>query len=147
MAIVTGSARGIGKGIALRLAREGMQIVIHGHLQEETEATASQLSSLGAQVLAVTANFHQEAEIYRMFGKTMQAFGRLDLLVNNAAELGRGRIFEVGLSLLDGEISVNIKGAYLCSYRAAELMREAGRAGWKGHRKSALKRLRPWRSR
>jgi NAD(P)-dependent dehydrogenase (short-subunit alcohol dehydrogenase family) len=144
VAIITGSARGIGKGIALRLAREGMKVVVHGHIQEETEATASQLSSLGAQVLAVTANFRQEAEIYGMFDETTQAFGRLDLLVNNAAELGRGRIFEVGLSLLDGEISVNIKGAYLCSYRAAELMREAGgniinissvgglRAHWRG---------------
>jgi NAD(P)-dependent dehydrogenase (short-subunit alcohol dehydrogenase family) len=126
VAIVTGSARGIGKGIALRLAREGMKVVVHGHLQEETEATAAQLTGLGAQVLAVTANFRQEAEIYRLFDESMQAFGKLDLLVNNAAELARGKIFEVGLSSLDSEISVNIKGAYLCSYRAAELMREAG---------------------
>jgi len=75
----------------------------------------------------------------------MRTFGKLDLLVNNAAELGRGPMFEVGLTLLDSEISVNIKGAYLCAYRAAEIMREAGggniinissvgglRAHWKG---------------
>jgi NAD(P)-dependent dehydrogenase (short-subunit alcohol dehydrogenase family) len=126
VAIVTGSARGIGKGIALRLAREGMKVVVHGHLQDETEATSAQLISLGADVLAITANFRQEAEIYRLFDQTMQTFGKLDLLVNNAAELGRGPMFEVGLPLLDGEINVNIKGAYLCAYRAAEIMREAG---------------------
>ena len=126
VAIVTGSARGIGKGIALRLAREGMKIVVHGHLQAETETTAAQLASLGAEVLAVTANFHQEADIYRLFDETMQTFGKLDLLVNNAAELGRGLMFEVGLPLLESEISVNIKGSYLCSYRAAEIMRDAG---------------------
>jgi 3-oxoacyl-[acyl-carrier protein] reductase len=125
VAIVTGSARGIGKGIALRLAREGMKIVVHGHLPVETETTAAQLASLGAEVLAVTANFRQETEIYRLFDQTMQSFGKLDLLVNNAAELGRGLMFEVGLPLLEGEISVNIKGAYLCSYRAAEIMRTA----------------------
>ncbi len=126
VAIVTGSARGIGKGIALRLAREGMKIVVHGHLPAEAETTAAQLASLGAEVLAVTANFRQETEIYRLFDETMQSFGKLDLLVNNAAELGRGPMFEVGLPLLEGEISVNIKGAYLCSYRAAEIMRSAG---------------------
>jgi NAD(P)-dependent dehydrogenase (short-subunit alcohol dehydrogenase family) len=126
VALVTGSARGIGKGIALRLGREGMKVVVHGHLREETQATAAELSSLGIDVLAVTANFRQEDEIYRLFDETMQAFGRLDLLVNNAAELKRGPIFEVGLSPLDGEISVNIKGAYLCAYRAAEIMRDAG---------------------
>jgi 3-oxoacyl-[acyl-carrier protein] reductase len=143
--IITGSARGIGKGIALRLAREGMKVVVHGHLQAETETTAAQLASLGAEVLAITANFHQESEIYRLFDETMKAFGKLDLLVNNAAELTRGPMFEVGLPLLDAEISVNIKGAYLCSYRAAEIMRESGsgniinissvgglRAHWKG---------------
>jgi 3-oxoacyl-[acyl-carrier protein] reductase len=126
VAIITGSARGIGKGIALRLAREGMKIVVHGHLAAETETTAAQLASLGAEVLAVTANFRQETEIYRLFDETMQSFGKLDLLVNNAAELGRGQMFEVDLPLLEGEISVNIKGAYLCSYRAAEIMRASG---------------------
>ena len=145
VAIITGSSRGIGKGIALRLGREGMKVVVHGHLQEETEATAAQFASLGAEVLAVTANFRQETEIYRLFDETMRAFGKLDLLVNNAAELGRGPIFDVGVTLLDGEISVNIKGVYLCSFRAAEIMRDAGsgniinissvgglRAHWKG---------------
>jgi 3-oxoacyl-[acyl-carrier protein] reductase len=145
VAIVTGSARGIGKGIALRLAREGMKVVVHGHIQAETDATAAQFAGLGAEVLAVTANFRQETEIYRLFDKTMQAFGKLNLLVNNAAALGRGQIFDVGLPLLEGEINVNIKAPYLCSYRAAEIMRDAGggniinissvgglRAHWKG---------------
>ena len=103
--IITGSARGIGKGIALRLAREGMQVVIHGHVQAETDATAAQLIGLGAEVLAVTANFRQEAEVYRVFDETMQTFGKLNLLVNNAAELGRGKIFDVGLPLLESTAS------------------------------------------
>jgi NAD(P)-dependent dehydrogenase (short-subunit alcohol dehydrogenase family) len=127
--IVTGSARGIGKGIALRLARERMKVVVHGHIQAETDATAAQLIGLGAEVLAVTANFRQEAEVYRVFDETMQTFGKLNLLVNNAAELGRGKLFDVGLPLLEGEMNVNIKAPYLCSYRAAEIMRAAGGGG------------------
>jgi 3-oxoacyl-[acyl-carrier protein] reductase len=103
-----------------------MRVVVHGHIQAETDATAAQLTGLGAEVLAITANFRQEAEINRVFDETMQAYGPVNLLVNNAAELSRGQFFEVGMPLLESEINVNIKAPYLCSYRAAEIMRAAG---------------------
>ena len=126
VAIVTGSSRGIGKGIAIRLAREGMKVVINSRTPEAVEATAAELCELGAEALAVPADVGRTEDVNRLFEETLRAFGRVDLLVNNAANLRRLHFFEVDESLLDDELASNIRGPYMCSYRAAEVMREAG---------------------
>lgn len=126
VAIVTGSSRGIGLGIALRLAREGMRVVINSRSPETVEATAAALRSLGATALAVPADVGHPDEIDRLFETTLRAFGRVDLLVNNAANLRRDPFFEVDAALLDAELASNIRGPYLCSYHAAKIMRAAG---------------------
>ena len=128
MAIVTGSGRGIGKGIALRLALEGMRVVITG-LDPRIEATTAELHRLGAAALAVPGDLGQTATVDRLFEMTLDAFGRLDLLVNNAANLKRVHFFEVDENLLDAHLASNIRGPYLCTYRAAEIMREGARGG------------------
>jgi len=126
VAIVTGSSRGIGLGIALRLGREGMRVVVNSRSPEQTESAAAALRSLGATALAVPADVGRTADVDRLFETTLQAFGRVDLLVNNAADLRRGRFFEVDEALLDAQLASNIRGPYLCSHRAAEIMRGAG---------------------
>lgn len=126
VAIVTGSSRGIGLGIALRLAREGMRVVINSRSAEAVEAAAAALRSFGAVALAVPADVGRTADVERLFDATLAAFGRVDLLVNNAADLRRGRFFEVDEALLDAQLASNIRGPYLCSYRAAEIMRQRG---------------------
>src|SRR5690349_24116519 len=70
VALITGSSRGIGKGIAIRLAREGMKVVIHGLDQAETDQTVQALQALGADVLGVCADFTSEADINRLFETT-----------------------------------------------------------------------------
>jgi NAD(P)-dependent dehydrogenase (short-subunit alcohol dehydrogenase family) len=125
-ALVTGSARGIGKGIAVRLGREGMNVVVTSNVAEDVNATATALSALGVRVLPVIADLARAEEIDRLFEQTQRAFGAVTLLVNNAANLRRGRLLEVGRDELDAQIDVNIKGAYLCSLRAAEQMRAVG---------------------
>jgi len=126
VAVVTGSSRGIGLGIALRLAREGMQVVVNSRSAADTESTAAALRSLGATALAVPADVGRTSDVDRLFDATLQAFGRVDLLINNAADLRRGRFFEVDEALLDAQLASNIRGPYLCSHRAAEIMRQTG---------------------
>jgi 3-oxoacyl-[acyl-carrier protein] reductase len=126
VAIVTGSSRGIGKGIAMRLAREGMRVVINARTPETVEATAAEMHGLGVDVLAVPADVGRTQGVDRLFEQTLRAFGTVDLLVNNAADLRRVHFFDVDEALLDGELATNIRGPYMCSYRAAEVMRQAG---------------------
>ena len=126
VAIVTGSRRGIGLGIALRLARKGMRIVVNSRSPEAVETAAAALRSLGATTLAVPADVGRTSEVDRLFDTTLQAFGRVDLLINNAADVRRGRFFDIDEALLDAQLAGNVRGPYMCSYRAAEIMRRSG---------------------
>jgi NAD(P)-dependent dehydrogenase (short-subunit alcohol dehydrogenase family) len=126
VALVTGSSRGIGKGIAIRLAREGMRVVINARSKQAVETTAAELKALGADVVAAPADVSRAAEVARLFDETLQPFGGIHLLVNNAANLERRHFFQVDEALLENELANNIRGPYLCAYRAAEWMRDAG---------------------
>ncbi len=125
-AVVTGSGRGIGKGIALRLAREGMKIVIHSPNADELSHAVDELRALGATVLGVLADFRRDEEVEGLVRQAVDAFGALDLLVNNAADVKRQRLFEMDMELLDNQLAVNIRAPYLCAWRAAEVMSRAG---------------------
>lgn len=123
VALVTGSSRGIGKGIVLRLAREGMKIVLHGVDRGELETTLQEFQGLGVPVHAVEADFARDADVDRLFQETISAFGTLDLLVNNAADLRRTDIDDADLVLLDHQLAVNVRTPYKCALLAAQLMR------------------------
>jgi NAD(P)-dependent dehydrogenase (short-subunit alcohol dehydrogenase family) len=127
VALVTGSSRGIGKGIALRLAREGMKVVIHGMNEQEVTQTTQEFEALGVDALGVQADFTRESDIERLFEALKERYGRLDLLVNNAADLRRKKMLEPHLPLLDLHLAVNIRAPYLCGVRAAEMMKVAKR--------------------
>ncbi len=129
VAVITGSSRGIGKGIAVRLAREGMMVVINSRTADDVEATTAELRELGVQALAVPANVGTTAGVIGLFDHALRAFGTVDRLVNNAAILRRGHFFEVDEALLDQHLDVNICGTYLCAQRAAEIMRQADGGG------------------
>ena len=126
VAVVTGGAKGIGRGIALRLAREGMRVAIGDIDGESLSATALALGHLGATVLAVEGDLGQPPAIQRLFAMTEATFGGADLLVNNAADLERRRLLDEHAALLEQQLAVNIRGPYLCSYHAARLMRDGG---------------------
>src|SRR5437762_8201925 len=86
VALVTGSAKRVGKAIALELARQGMhQIVHHSNSDQEAIETADQIRGLGVETLIVKADQSNPAEVERMFGEIRQRFGRIDLLVNSAS--------------------------------------------------------------
>jgi 3-oxoacyl-[acyl-carrier protein] reductase len=128
VAVVTGGAKGIGLGIALRLAREGMRVAV-GDIDEKALAvTASALRGLGATILAFHGDLSQPDDIRRLFTQIADTFESVDLLVNNAADLTRGRLLDPHEDLLDRQLATNIRGPYLCSYHAARVM-SAGSGG------------------
>jgi len=126
VAVVTGGATGIGLGIALRLAREGMRIVI-GDIDAETlSSTAASLERLDIPFLAIVGDLSQPEAIRHLFAETRKIYGGIDLLVNNAANLDRERLLDTDEDLLEIQMATNVRGPYLCSFHAAGLMREAG---------------------
>ncbi|KAA3664672.1 MAG: SDR family NAD(P)-dependent oxidoreductase [Chloroflexi bacterium] len=126
VAIITGGAKGIGQGIALRLGREGMQLVIADFDGESLATTAASLKDLGVQVLAFEGDLSQSTVIEQLFKMTQQTFNRVDLLVNNAADLERGRLLDEQGALLEQQLATNIGGPYLCSIQAAKMMKASG---------------------
>ena len=86
VAVVTGSSRGIGKAIALRLAEEGYDIVVnYARSKEAALQTAREIEALGRKALVIKANVGKVEKIQEMFAQVDEAFGRVDVLVNNAA--------------------------------------------------------------
>jgi glucose 1-dehydrogenase len=129
VAVITGSSRGIGKGIALRLGREGMKVVITSNVADEVAQTAAELEQLGVRTLALTADLAEPHAVRRVIDATVTAFGSIDLLVNNAADLRRKHIFDVDEELLDEQLAINVKAPYLGAQFVAEVMREHGTRG------------------
>lgn len=126
VAVITGGAKGIGQGIALRLAREGMRLVIGDIDGDSLTSTAAALEQLGTSILAVEGDLGQPAAIRHLFEMTQTTFGGVDLLVNNAANLKRCRLLDEHEALLEHQLAVNVRGPYLCSFHAARLMRDNG---------------------
>ena len=120
--LVTGAAKRIGRGIALRLAREGARVAIHYHHSEaEARNTASEC---GAELFQ--ANLESVPEIHRMFAELEQRLGRLDGLVNNAARFTRFDPLDITEKDWDFVHSVNLKAVFFCCQSGARLMRKSG---------------------
>jgi glucose 1-dehydrogenase len=129
VALVTGSTHGIGLGTALRLAREGMQVVINSRTAEAVAETVEALRALGAVVHGVTADLGHSADVDRLVAETLATFGTIHLLVNNAADLHRYEFFDVSEGLVDSQLAANVRGPYMATYRVAEHLRAAGHGG------------------
>ena len=126
IAIVTGAGSGIGKHVALGLAREGYSVVLAGRHKETLDGTALEAgqTQTNSQTLVVPADVSDPASVRELFAKTKEAFGRLDLLFNNAGISGRGvpledLTFEQWKSVVD----TNLTGAFLCTQEAFKIMK------------------------
>ena len=129
VAVVTGAAQGIGQGIAVRLAREDMQVVLADKDQEKLVSTVSRLRQLGATVSGFHGDLSQSDVIQELFKQTIDTFHGIHLLVNNAADIQRRRLLDDHEALLDQQLACNIRGPYLCSYQAAKRMQASGGGG------------------
>ena len=127
VAVVTGAAKGIGKGIAGRLAHEGMRVVLADNDEPSLAKTASELDDLGATVLEFAGDLSRHDQISRLFDTVVDEFETVDLLVNNAADLQRRRVLDDHAEVLELQLATNIRGPYLCSQRAAAIMADRRR--------------------
>ena len=122
VAVITGASRGIGKSIAFALAAQGATIVAMDMDQAATDATVAELQASGAKALAVVGNVTVTADVERMIDAAVEAFGRVDILVNNAGITRDGLIMRMKDEDWDAVLSVNLKGAFVCTRTAFKVM-------------------------
>jgi enoyl-[acyl-carrier protein] reductase III len=130
VALVTGGTRGIGKAIARRLAEQGYDLVLN-YLRNRTAAgeTAAELEALGVRVHLVKANVGDVAKIKELFAEIDREFGRLDVLVNNAASGVMRPLMELEENHWDWTMEINSKALLFCGQEAAKLMMKNGEGG------------------
>ena len=122
VAVITGASRGIGKSIAFALAAQGATIVAMDMDQAATDATVAELQATGAKALAVVGNVTVTDDVERMIDAAVEAFGRVDILVNNAGITRDGLIMRMKDEDWDAVLSVNLKGAFVCTRTAFKVM-------------------------
>ncbi|MEJ7608271.1 MAG: 3-oxoacyl-ACP reductase family protein [Bryobacteraceae bacterium] len=126
-ALVTGASKGIGKGIALELARNGCDVAVNYNSDAEGAAlTVREIEGLGRQAIAVQANVGDSQAVVRMFDGVLGKFPRLQILVNNAGTQTWKPLLELEEAEWDRVIDTNLKGTFLCTQHAGRHMKEIG---------------------
>lgn len=128
VALITGSSRGIGRALALTLAREGAEIVVnYARNAELAESAVREINALDTRAIAVQANVEEPAEIDRLFERVESEFGRLDCFVSNAAASSFKKIVDLKAHNLDRSFDLNVRAFVLGAQRAVKLMKQGGR--------------------
>ncbi len=122
VALITGSARGIGKAIAEGLARKGASVIIADVNLDDAISTSAEIGKLGVRSEAFRLDVSMSEEVSRVFGDIQKDFGRLDILVNNAGITRDGLLLRMKEEDWDSVININLKGAFLCSKEAVKMM-------------------------
>ena len=125
VAIVTGAGRNIGRAIAETFAAEGAKIVVADIDEDRAERTAEDLRSDGASALATVVDVSSKADVEAMVEATVEEYGGVDVLVNNAAISERIPFFDLTVEEFNRTLSVNLLGTFLCTRAAAGAMRES----------------------
>jgi NAD(P)-dependent dehydrogenase (short-subunit alcohol dehydrogenase family) len=116
IALVTGAARGIGRGIALTLAGEGAQVAVnYVNRADAAEEVVRTIREAGSEALAIQADVGRHEDVERLVAATLERFGRIDILVNNAGIVSRRPILEVPLEEWDRVVHTNFYGCFYCS--------------------------------
>ena len=124
ISIVTGAGTGVGKSASLALADEGWTIVLAGRRKDPIEAVANEIKSRGGNALAIVTDTSDTKSVKGLFEKTKQAFGRLDLLFNNAGTNAPGVSLEdLSFEQWTNVVNVNLTGVFLCTQEAFRLMK------------------------
>jgi len=127
-ALVTGASRGIGKEIALELARNGYRVAVNYFNDSASGAgkTIAEVQALQPDSILIEADIRSSQQVRNMFERVIGAFGRLDLLVNNAGVQTWKPLLEVTEDEWDLVIDTNLKGCFLCTQQAARYMKDHG---------------------
>jgi 3-oxoacyl-[acyl-carrier protein] reductase len=127
VALVTGAGRGIGKGIALELARAGCRIAVNYVTEpEKAQETVAEIRALGVEALAVEADVGQAGAVIAMVDRVVREFKALDILVNNAGTQTFKPLLDVTEAEWDLVVNTNLKGCFLCTQSAARIMKAHG---------------------
>jgi len=126
VAIVTGSGQGIGKEIAIAMAREGAKLVIISR-SETASQTLKEIETLGFEAIAVRIDVADRTQTEEMAEKTLAAFGRIDVLVNNAAIMSSASISDLDQAQWDEVMDINLKGVFNCTQAVLPAMKEQKR--------------------
>ncbi len=138
-AIITGAGTGMGKAGALRLAREGANIVLAGRRQNELDAVAREIAATGGSALTVATDISDERQVEALVAKTLDSFGRLDIAWNNAGALGGfAPLHQLDLDGFDALIAINLRGTLACLKHEIAAMLDHGGAivntsSWTAH--------------
>jgi pteridine reductase len=145
VAVVTGSAKRLGRAVAVRLAEEGADVVIH-HRSSGAEAASAitEIEKLGRRAVAIAADLSSVSDIKRLFDETGKQFGRLDILVNSAANFLPASIVSTTEQVWDASLDTNLKAPFFCAQAAGPLLRRTrgtiinfadvgGILGWPGY--------------
>jgi NAD(P)-dependent dehydrogenase (short-subunit alcohol dehydrogenase family) len=124
IAIVTGASRGIGRGIAAALAREGATLLLNGRNPDRLADAATELRSAGATVETLAGDVAQEHVVNQLFAHAVERFGRLDLLVNNAGAFDGGPLDAFDIAAWDRVLATNLRAPFLCTRAALAIMKQ-----------------------
>lgn len=130
VALVTGSSQGIGRGIAVRLAQDGADIVVNGRLDDgEARETLAQVRALGRRACFIAADVSVVAQCRRLVEQGVQQMGRLDILVNNAGVQKHAAFLDASEHDFDKVLAVNLRGPFFVAQAFARYLRDVGRGG------------------
>jgi NAD(P)-dependent dehydrogenase (short-subunit alcohol dehydrogenase family) len=124
IAIITGAATGIGKGITFAYGKEGATLVLASRNEENLKNCAHELESTGVNTLVIPTDVSIEVDVINLFKRTMEEFGRVDILVNNAGVFDGGPLDTISLNTWKKVIDVNLTGTFLCSREAMKIMKK-----------------------
>ena len=126
-ALVTGAGRGVGKGIALELAREGCRVAVNYFSSAESaDETVAEIKTMGVEAFAIKADVSSAADVRDLISRVVARFGSLQILVNNAGVQTWSPLLEVSEAEWDQVIDTNLKGTFLCLQSAALHMKDHG---------------------
>lgn len=125
-AIVTGAGRGLGKGIALKLASEGAKVIVVDVAKEPAEETAAEIEAAGGTAKAFVCNIAIQEEVKAMYDFTLEQFGTLDIAVNNAGINRDGMLHKMSAEQWNQVIAVNLTGTFFSVQCASQILREKG---------------------
>jgi NAD(P)-dependent dehydrogenase (short-subunit alcohol dehydrogenase family) len=125
VALVTGAAKRLGRAIALHLAREGADVVVHYHRSvDEAQEVVAEITNLGRRAICLHADLAKKSDIDKLFAATKKEFARLDILVNNASNFLHADFASLTEEIWDAALDVNLKAPFFCSQAAAPLLKK-----------------------
>ena len=130
VAIVTGSNRGIGRGIAIALAKEGCKVVVNSHVHgKDADEVVGEIKKFGSDAIFVKADVSKEKDMKNLVNNAVKKFGKLDIMVNNAGILVSGSVKELTEKDWDRQMAVNLKSVFFGTKYAVARMTKQGKGG------------------